>query len=120
MSDDRDETRQSAPSGDAARAQDPRNADIPPLRGGVDDTVAGGPSPTGGAETVAGGPSLTSGAETVAGAMPPVRGDDDTLTEPVPAVRAESVGARQRPDATAIIPPVTDDWAPSRGNPAWS
>jgi hypothetical protein len=70
MSEERDETRLFAASGEAAR------------------------------------PDSTPAPDTVAGGMAPLAD--------------EPVGARRRPDPTAMIPAVTDEWAPSRGNPAWS
>jgi hypothetical protein len=77
MSDERDETRQFPPSGEAAHAKD------------VDDTMPG-------------------------------RAADDTAADAIPPVRGEATAPFRRPDATAMMPAVTDDWAPSRGNPAWS
>ena len=48
--------------------------------------------------------------------------DDDTLDDVrgVPTVRDVPPVADRRPDATAVMPPVDDDWARSRANPAWS
>nr|WP_221380909.1 PASTA domain-containing protein [Actinoplanes polyasparticus] len=48
--------------------------------------------------------------------------DDDTLDDArqVPTVQDEPTVVTNRPGSTAILPPVNDDWAPSRANPAWS
>ncbi|WP_164842595.1 PASTA domain-containing protein [Actinoplanes solisilvae] len=57
----------------------------------------------------------------------PAAGDDDTLpgqgdeTRVVPPVVDDATVVQDRLGSTAVIPPVDDDdWAPSRGNPAWS
>jgi hypothetical protein len=90
MSDERDETRPVTPSGDATRAGGTPAAD--------DATRVGGLPAADDATRVGGFPA------------------DDRLS----ARRDEPTVLRPRPDATSVMPPVDDDWAPSRANPAWS
>ena len=98
MSDDRDETRPFAPSADATRP-DATEAELP--RAGADrpaelDATQAGLPPIDDATRID-----AAAASTVAqpGPRPPVR--------------------RPRPDATSVMP-AADDWAPGRGNPAWT
>ena len=115
MSDDRDETRPFAPSADATRPDATKPAD--------DATPAGDTTP-------AGDPRVDDATQldlprvddaTQAG-LPPV--GDATRIDAAPAgpaaqpVRRPPV-RRPRPDATSVMP-AADDWAPGRGNPAWT
>jgi hypothetical protein len=177
MSDERDETRQFAPSDDATEPGDPSEPDDP---SGDDHTVADpgrvtpvredaaeGRPDTGPEDDSVGVPSVRDDAHLVrpevsragdpaadevvdAEAVPPVRdaatvpgpdvtqvdgvarpdddaaggddvaGGDVTVADPgrVPPVRDDATVVR--PDATSVMPPATDEWAPARGNPAWT
>jgi hypothetical protein len=48
-------------------------------------------------------------------------GVDETVAEPglVPPVRGDAAVRRPRPDPTSVMP-AADDWAPGRGNAAWT
>jgi hypothetical protein len=133
MPDERDETRQFAPSDDATQAGDPPTrpdgdptpgadetiadpARVPPVRD--DATIVAGAAARDRGDAAAKRPDATSvlpsaGDETVAdpARVPPVRDD---------ATRVQGDAAAKRPDATSVLPPADDDWAPARGNPAWT
>src|SRR4051812_39010648 len=100
MSDERDETRPATPSGDATRAGGTPAAD--------DATRVGGLPAADDATRVGGFPAADDA--TRVGGFPAA---DDGLTAPLD----QPTVLRPRPDATAVMPPVDDDWAPSRANP---
>jgi PASTA domain len=95
MSDERDETRSFSPFDETA-ADETRAA-------GLDDTRAAGLD-----ETRAAGLD-----ETRAAGLDETRAAGD-------AVDDDATRVAPRPDATSVMPPAADDWAPSRANPVWS
>jgi hypothetical protein len=116
MSDDRDETRPFAPSGDATgpdaakRADDATQPELPR----VDDATQPELPRVG-----AGRGAVTDATQAD---LPPV--DDATRVDsatPSTVAQPEQVPPvrRRRPDATSVMP-AADDWAPGRGNPAWT
>jgi hypothetical protein len=126
MSDERDETRRYSPFDDATQADGgPAGGDRPAASGpptaplpGVAGTGAGGPgvAGAGAAGPGVGGPAVGGPADDRTRTMPATPGDP-TVVAPI---LGGTPGRPPRPDATSVMPPVTDDWAASRGNPAWS
>jgi PASTA domain-containing protein len=91
MSDERDETRPFTPrSGDETRPSGPSDDETRVSRPSGDETRVVRPSDD---ETRVVRPS-----------------DDETVADPPPP----------QVDHTAVMPPASDEWAPSRANPAWS
>ncbi len=130
MSDDRDETRPFAPSGDATRPDDPKHAadvtpsgETPARPTAADDATRPAAAAADDAtrpDTPRVAPEDATRIDAVAGAGRPA-GLDETVADPeqVPPVRGEAAVRRPPPDATSVMPGV-DDWAPGRGNPAWT
>jgi hypothetical protein len=111
MSDERDETRRYSPFDDATQADGgPARGDGPAASGPPTAPLPGVAGP--GAVGPAGGGPLDDRTRT----MPATPGDP-TVVAPIPG---GAPGRPPRPDATSVMPPVTDDWAASRGNAAWS
>ena len=108
MSDQSDETRRFSPGDDATRAGDDADATR------IDDAVTDDATPRGVASVPA-----ADDEDTFPGAG---SRDDDTLdgVRGMPTIRDEPTAVAPRPDATAVMPPVEDEWAPSRANRAWS
>lgn len=90
--------------------------DATPVSPDPDATQVGGFAP----DVDAAGATPDPGATQVEGV--PAVGDDDTVADgrQVPPVGDEPTVVQDRLGSTAVMPPVDDDWAPSRGNPAWS
>jgi hypothetical protein len=130
MSDDRDETRPFAPSGDANRPDDAK----PPAGAPAGSARPGGTDPDDSTqlhdaltddETRADDSGLGAGVADATRADIP-RFDDETVADEtvaqagqVPPVPGDVAVRRPRPDPTSVMPAV-DDWAPGRGNPAWT
>ncbi|WP_250000609.1 Stk1 family PASTA domain-containing Ser/Thr kinase [Actinoplanes sp. M2I2] len=125
MPDESDETRRFSPGDGSGEPSGAENT--------ADATQVGGPpvDPDALDATQVGGPPVD---PTVGRAPVPAPGDDDTLpglgsrdddtlddVRRVPTVSDEPTVVSGGPGSTAVMPPVgDDDWAPSRGNPAWS
>ena len=138
MSDESDGTRRFSPGDDATRPRGTDDADATRI-----DDAAGADTPAGAGTPARAEASAGSDATRVDAAADDARPrgvaavpapddedtfpgggsrDDDTLdgVRGVPTIRDEPTAVPPRPDATAVMPPATDDWAPSRANPAWS